>query len=79
MPKNIKIYTTPTCAYCFALKRFLQENNISFEEVDVASNDKAREEMLKKTNQLEVPVIEIDGEILVGFNKEKIKELLNIK
>jgi len=79
MPKNIKIYTTPTCAYCFALKRFLQENNISFEEVDVASNDKAREEMLKKTNQLEVPVIEIDGEIVVGFNKEKIKELLNIK
>jgi len=79
MPKNIKIYTTPTCAYCFALKRFLQENNIIFQEIDVASNDKAREEMLKKTNQLEVPVIEIDGEIVVGFNKEKIKELLNIK
>jgi len=79
MPKNIKIYTTPTCAYCFALKRFLQENNIIFQEIDVASNDKAREEMLKKTNQLEVPVIEIDGKIVVGFNKEKIKELLNIK
>ncbi len=78
MGKKVKIYTTPTCAYCLALKNFLRENNIEFEEVDVASDARAREEMIKKTNQMEVPVVEIENEIVVGFNKEKIKKLLNI-
>lgn len=78
MRKKVKVYSTPTCAYCLALKNFLKENNIDFEEVDVASDFKAREEMIKKTNQMEVPVVEIENKIVIGFNKEEIKKLLNI-
>jgi len=75
----VKIYTTPTCPYCLALKDFLQEHGIEFQEIDVASNAKEREEMVKKTGKLEVPVVEIDGEIVVGFDKEKIAKLLGIE
>lgn len=77
--KKIKVYSTPTCAYCLALKNYLRDNNIEFEEIDVASDAKAREEMIKKTGQMEVPVIEIGDKIIVGFKKEEIKKLLNIK
>ena len=76
--KKIKVYSTPTCAYCFALKDFLKENNIEFEEVDIAADSKKREEMVQKSGQMEVPVIEIDEEIIVGFDKERIKKSLNL-
>jgi len=75
----IKVYSTPICPYCVALKNFLKENNIDFEDIDVSQNAEAREEMIQKTGQLGVPVIDINDEIIVGFNKEKISELLNIK
>lgn len=78
MPK-IRIYTTPTCPYCTALKNFLKEHNIEFEEVDVSVDDQARKEMIQKTNQLGVPVVEIGDEFVVGFEKEKISKLLNIR
>lgn len=78
MPK-IRIFTSVSCPYCFTLKEFLKENNIEFEEVDVSKDKKAREEMIKKTGRLEVPIVEIDGQIVVGFDKEKISKLLNIK
>ncbi len=78
MPK-VKVYSTPTCPYCVTLKEFLKENNIEFEDINVAEDAKAREEMVQKTQQMGVPVIEIDGEMVVGFDKEKIKNLLNIK
>jgi len=78
MPR-IKIYTTPVCPYCYTLKEFLKEHNIQFEDVDVSQDEKAREEMIKKSGHLEAPVIEIDDEIIVGFDKEKICKLLNIK
>jgi len=58
---------------------FLKEKSIEFEEVDVAKDEKAREEMIKKSGRLEVPIIEIDSQIVVGFDKEKIVKLLNIK
>ncbi len=77
--KKIKVYSTPTCAYCLALKNYLKENDIEFEEIDVASNEESREEMIKKTGQMEVPVIEIGDNIIVGFKKEEIKKLLNLK
>lgn len=77
--KKIKVYSTPTCAYCLALKNYLKENDIEFEEIDVASNAESREEMIKKTGQMEVPVIEIGDNIIVGFKKEEIKKLLNLK
>ena len=77
MPK-IKIYSTPTCVYCETLKIFLKEHNIEFEEIDVSRDKKAQEEMIKKSGQMGVPVLEINGEIIVGFDKKRISQLLNI-
>jgi len=75
----VKIFTTPTCSICFALKEFLKEHNVEFEEVDISSDKIAREEIIKRTGQMGVPVIEINNEIIVGFNKKRISELLGIK
>lgn len=78
MPK-IRVFTTPTCHYCLSLKEFLKENNIEFENVDVSKDQEALDEMIQKSGQMGVPVVEIDGQIVVGFDKEKICKLLNIK
>ena len=75
----VKVFSTPICPYCLTLKEFLKENNIEFEEVDVSQDKKAQEEMIEKSGQMGVPVIEIDDQIVVGFDKEKICKLLNIK
>ena len=75
----VKIFITPACPYCFTLKEFLKEKGIEFEEIDVSKDEKSREEMIKKSGRLEAPIIEIDGQIVVGFDKEKICKLLNIK
>jgi len=75
----VKVYTTPACPYCFTLKEFLKEHNIKFEEINVSKNKKVREEMIKKSGRLEAPILEINGEIVIGFNKEKICKLLKIK
>ena len=75
----VKVYSTPACSYCVALKIFLKEHNIGFEEIDVSQDEKAVQEIIEKTEQMGVPVLEIDGEFIVGFDKEKISELLNIK
>tara|TARA_Y100001935_G_C16964446_1_gene341026 strand:+ start:354 stop:587 length:234 start_codon:yes stop_codon:yes gene_type:complete len=76
--KNITIYSTPTCHYCHMAKDFLTENNISFTDHNVAEDAEKRQEMLEKTGQMGVPVIDIEGEIMVGFNEEKMKELLGL-
>jgi glutaredoxin-like YruB-family protein len=77
--KKVKVYSTPTCAYCHALKNFFKENNIEFEEIDIAADEARRKEMVQKSGQMQVPVVDIGGEILLGFKKEKIKKLLNLK
>lgn len=76
---KIKIYLTPTCPYCHTLEVFLTEKGFEYEEIDVASNEKAQEEMIQKSGQIGVPVLDIDGEIIVGFDKKRISGLLNIK
>jgi len=76
---KVKVFTTLLCPFCYTLKEFLKEHNIEFEEIDVSKDEKAREEMIKKSGALEAPVIEIDGQIVVGFDKEKIVKLLNLK
>jgi len=76
---KIKVYSTPICPYCNALKNFLKENKVEFEDINVAEDKRAREEMIQKTGRMEVPVIEIDDEIIVGFEKEKISRLLKIE
>lgn len=78
MHMTITIYSTPTCMYCKTAKQFLGEHNIPYTEKNVASDMAAREEMVKKSGQLGVPVIDIDGQIVVGFDKERISEILKI-
>jgi len=77
--QKITIYTTPTCAYCKMTKAFFKENNVRYEEKDVLENMAAQEEMVGKSHQLGVPVIDIDGQIIVGFDKKGLSRLLKIK
>jgi len=76
---KVRVFSTQMCPYCVTLKEFLKQNNIEFEDIDVAENARAREEMIKKSGQMEVPVVDIDGEIVVGFDKKRISELLNLR
>ena len=78
MDKKVKIYSTPTCPYCIRTKQFLKGSNIVFEDTDVSTNQEAAEEMIKISGQMGVPVLDIDGEIIIGFDKEKIKQTLGI-
>ncbi len=73
---NVKIYTTPTCVYCKMAKDFFQKNGIAYEEHNVAADAKAREEMFAKSSQMGVPVIDVDGTIVVGFDKRNLEMLL---
>lgn len=76
---KVKVFSTPSCAYCATLKEFLKNNNIEFDDIDVSQDETAVAEMVKKSGQMGVPVINIDGEIIIGFDKKKVVELLNIK
>ncbi|OGD67103.1 NrdH-redoxin [Candidatus Berkelbacteria bacterium RIFCSPHIGHO2_12_FULL_36_9] len=76
--KKVIIYSTPSCPYCVLAKNYFKDNNIEYEEIDVSQDQKAAEAMIKKSGQMGVPQIEIDGEIIVGFDKEKIDKALNI-
>lgn len=75
----IKIYSTSTCVYCATLKKFLQEHGFEYEEINVAGNQATLKEMIEKSGQMGVPVVDIDGQIVIGFNKEEIKKLLKIQ
>ena len=76
--KNVTIYSTPTCHFCHMAKDFFKEKNVAYTEYDVASNLEKRKEMLEKSGQMGVPVIIIDEELIVGFNKPKIVQLLGL-
>jgi glutaredoxin-like YruB-family protein len=76
---KVKVYSTPTCPYCVKAKEFLKENNIEFEDIDVSSNQEAAKEMVEKSGQMGVPVLEIGDKIIVGFDKEALKKELDIK
>lgn len=76
---KVKVYSTPSCPYCVTLKEYLKDNNIEFEGVDVSQDKVQLDEMIKKSGQMGVPVIEIDDQVIVGFDKVKIANLLNIK
>lgn len=76
--KKIRIFSTPICPYCVTLKNFLKEKGFEFEDIDVSVNEKAADEMIEKTGQMGVPVVDIDGEIIIGFDKPKISEILGI-
>ena len=76
---NVTIYTTPSCVYCKSAKEFFKEHNVSYKELDVVVDIRAPEDMVKKSGQLGVPVIEVDGTIVIGFDKRKLSELLGVK
>lgn len=74
---TITIYSTPTCPYCKLVKDYLKEKNITYKDIDVASDPSAANEMVKKSGQMGVPVIDIDGQIIVGWNKGALEEALS--
>jgi glutaredoxin-like YruB-family protein len=78
MEKKVIVYSTLTCPYCNMVKNFLAENNIDFDTVDVGNDPQAAQEMIDKSGQMGVPVVEIGGKIIVGFNKETISKELGI-
>ena len=75
----VKVYSTPTCPWCKKVKEFLNEKKIKFTEVNVAEDDKAREEIIEKSGQMGVPVVEVNGKIIVGYNPDAIMEALGEK
>lgn len=76
---KVIIYTTPWCVYCKMAKEFFAKHAVAYEEYDVASDAKAQEEMIRKSQQLGVPVIEINGKIFIGFDKKGIVSALGVK
>lgn len=72
------VYSTPTCPYCTMAKEYFTQNNVEFEDVNVAADPERGKEMVEKSGQMGVPVIDIDGSIIVGFDKGKINEALGL-
>lgn len=76
---TVNVYSTPTCPYCKLAKEFLKEKNIAFSDIDVSADPSAANDMVKKSGQMGVPVIDIDGQIIVGWNKGALEEALGMK
>jgi len=74
---TVKVYSTPTCPWCVRAKDYLKSKNIAFEDIDVSRDPQAAMEMVMKSGQRGVPVLDIDGEIVVGFDQKRIEELIN--
>jgi len=74
----IKIYTTPTCAYCKMAKEYFKSKGFEYEEYNVATDIPRQKEMIEKTGQFGVPVIDINGKIVIGFDRTKVNEYLGI-
>ena len=75
---NVVIYSTPACHYCHMAKDFFKENDVAFTEHDVALDADKRKEMIDLTGQMGVPVIQIGQDIVIGFDEDKVKELLGM-
>ena len=74
---EVKIFTTPTCGYCHQAKRFLSERGIRYAEYDVSRDRAAADEMVRLTGQMGVPVILVDGQVVVGFDRARLEHLLS--
>jgi glutaredoxin-like YruB-family protein len=74
---SVKVYSTPTCPWCAIAKKYLSSKNISFEDLDVSRNREAAADMIRKSGQRGVPVLDINGNIIVGFDQQKIDKLLS--
>lgn len=76
--KKAVVYSTPTCPYCKMAKEYFDEKGVAYEEVNVAADPARADEMVRKSGQMGVPVIDIDGTIIVGFDKAKINSALGL-
>lgn len=77
MAQIVKVFTTPTWPHCTDVKEYLSQKGVSFKELDVTEDENARNEMYEKTGKMAVPVIDVDGEIIVGFNKQMLEKKLH--
>ncbi|GET31889.1 hypothetical protein PbJCM13498_07520 [Prolixibacter bellariivorans] len=77
--KNVVVYSTPTCTWCNTIKSYFRDNNIRFRDIDVSRDQKAAEEMVKRSGQQGVPQTLINGQVVVGFDKARIDALLGIR
>ncbi|MBI2140836.1 glutathione S-transferase N-terminal domain-containing protein [Candidatus Woesearchaeota archaeon] len=75
---KVTIYSTPTCPWCQKTKEFLRESNVPYQEINVAADHKAAQQMIEKSGQMGVPVIDVDGQIVVGFDKNALKKALKL-
>ena len=78
MSTKVIVYSTPTCPFCTRAKQYLEDKSIEFESVDVAADQDKVQELVDKSGQMGVPVLDIEGAIIVGFDKEKIDEALGL-
>ncbi len=74
---SVKVYSTPTCGYCRMAKDYLRARNINFTDYNVASDQSKAEEMVYKTHQMGVPVIDFNGKIILGFDREKLDRIIS--
>jgi glutaredoxin 3 len=75
---QIKVYSTPTCPYCIKVKEYLASRGVAYQNFDVSSDQVALDEMVRTTGQMGVPVIVVDSEVIVGFDKDRLDSLLGI-
>jgi glutaredoxin-like YruB-family protein len=78
MAAKVKVYTTSTCPWCVKTKEFLKTSKVKYQEVNVGEDEKARNEMFEKSGQFGVPVVDVNGTIIVGYDKEALKKALSI-
>ena len=76
---SVTVYSTPTCPFCKQTKAYLKEHEVVFADIDVMNDQEKASEMIQKSGQMGVPVIDVDGEIVIGFDQKKLAELLKIK
>jgi len=76
--KNVKVYSTPTCPYCIRAKQYLKDKGVDFEDINVGADQEKAKEMVSKSGQMGVPVLDIEGEIVIGFDKTKIDSALGL-
>jgi glutaredoxin-like YruB-family protein len=76
---RVIVFSTPTCSYCNMAKQYFRRNKIRFKDVDVSRDEAAARDLVRRTGQMGVPVIDINGKLIVGFDKPQINRLLDIK
>ncbi len=78
MAEKVTVYSSPSCPSCRRAKQFLKDNGVTFEDIDVSDDKEKAQEMVRKSGQMAVPVLEIDGKIIIGFDKGSIKDALGL-